>query len=127
MNETPLSVKQKLNLGSYELNLPSSSLPKPNDNDYRIGFIERYVVARVNMTEIIEVSSDVYGTVTNPMFKKARFKWKITGPLRNQYKGKTLEKEGVIDFNIRQLNDVNTAINGIKDVFDNPTQFYKQF
>lgn len=127
MNETPIQLKQKLNLGTYELNLPNSYLPNPTTNDYRIGFIERYVIARVNMTDITEVSSDVYTTVTNPMFKKARFKWKITGPLRNQYNGRMLEKEGVIDFNIKQLNDVNGSINGIKEVFDNPTQFYKQF
>lgn len=127
MNETSLLIKQKLNLGSYEINLPSSYLPSPTSNDYRIGFIERYIVARVNMTEIIEVSQNVYNTVTNPMFKKARFKWKISGPLRNQYNGRMLEKAGVVDFNTNQLNDVEKSINGIKTVFDNPAQFYKQF
>lgn len=125
MKDTPDNIKNKLDLGNFNLNLPVAFLPKPTTQDYKIGFIDRYVVGRVNSSEIIEVSKDNYSFVSTLLYKKAKFRWKITGILNNKYEGKMLTQQGVIDFNIKQVNDVNKDIPGVKDIFTNYIQFYK--
>lgn len=119
------NLKNKLGLGIYDITLPNTYLPKPNANDYRLGFIYRYIVAKVNMTEIIEVSSETFSDVTSPLYKKAKFKWKISGQLTSTYSGNMLLQEGVIDFNRKQVKAVNGDIPGTLDIFTNYKQFYQ--
>jgi len=118
--------KTKLNLGNFNINLPNTFLPKPTDNDYKVGYIERYVVSKINYSEITEVSRDVYGKIDSNFFRKEKFKWKITGVLNNKYDGKMLLQQGVIEFNKKQVEEINTVINGVNNVFRDLTQFYKK-
>lgn len=118
--------KTKLNLGNFNINLPNTFLPKPTDNDYKAGYIERYVVSKINYSEITEVSRDVYGKIDSNFFRKEKFKWKITGVLNNKYDGKMLLQQGVIEFNKKQVEEINTVINGANNVFRDLTQFYKK-
>jgi phage pi2 protein 07 len=126
IKDTDIITKTKLNLGNFNINLPNTFLPNPIDKDYKIGYIERYVVSKINYNEITEVSSDVYSKMDSNFFKKAKFKWKITGVLNNKYDGKMLLQQGVIEFNKKQVEQINTIIRGANDVFSNLTQFYKQ-
>jgi len=125
MKDTPDNVKVKLDLGTFNLNLPIAFLPKPTQNDYKIGYVDRYVVGRINSNEIIEVSKDNYNLVSTLLYKRIKFKWKIVGTLNNKYEGKMLTQQGVIDFNRKQINDIDKEIPGVKDIFTNYTQFYK--
>ena len=118
--------KTKLNLGNFNINLPNTFLPKPTENDYKVGYIERYVVSKINYSEITEVSRDVYGKIDSNFFRKEKFKWKITGVLNNKYDGKMLLQQGVIEFNKKQVEEINTVINGVNNVFRDLTQFYKK-
>ena len=126
IKDTDIITKTKLNLGNFNINLPNTFLPNPIDKDYKIGYIERYVVSKINYNEITEASSDVYSKMDSNFFKKAKFKWKITGVLNNKYDGKMLLQQGVIEFNKKQVEQINTIIRGANDVFSNLTQFYKQ-
>jgi phage pi2 protein 07 len=126
IKDTDIITKTKLNLGNFNINLPNTFLPNPTDKDYKVGYIERYVVSKINYNEITEVSSDVYSKMDSNFFKKAKFKWKITGVLNNKYDGKMLLQQGVIEFNKKQVEQINTIIRGVNDVFSNLTQFYKQ-
>jgi len=123
--DTNETLKLKLNLNDFNFELPIPFLPNPTENDYRIGFIDRYVVGRVNTTSITEVSSDVYDTIINPLYKKSQFRWKITGSLNSKYSNKILLQEGVIEYNKKQIVNLNNIIPGSKDLFTNFTQFYK--
>lgn len=123
--DTNENLKLKLNLNDFNFELPVPFLPSPSDNDYRIGFIDRYVVGRVNTTSITEVSLDVYDTIVNPLYIKTEFRWKIVGPLNSKYSNKILLQEGVIDYNKKQILNLNNKIPGSKDLFTNYTQFYK--
>lgn len=125
MKETSLDLKLKLGLGSFENVQPISFKPSPTENEYRIGYIDRYIVSRVNMNLIIEVSKDNYESINDPIYSKFKFKWKLTGPLTNKYDGRTLLQEGVIDFNKKQINSLRPQVNGITEVFNNYSQFYK--
>jgi hypothetical protein len=118
--------KTKLNLGNFNINLPNTFLPKPTENDYKVGYIERYVVSKISYSEITEVSRDVYGKIDSNFFRKEKFKWKITGVLNNKYDGKMLLQQGVIEFNKKQVEEINTVINGANNVFRDLTQFYKK-
>ena len=126
IKDTDIITKTKLNLGNFNINLPNTFLPAPTDKDYKIGYIERYVVSKINYSEITEVSSDVYGKMDSNFFKKVKFKWKITGVLNSKYDGKMLLEQGVIDFNKKQVEQISTEIRGANSVFSNLTQFYKQ-
>jgi len=124
--DTDIITKNKLNFGNFNLNLPNTFLPKPIDRDYKIGYIERYVVTKINYSEITEVSGDVYKKIDSNFFKKVKFKWKITGVLNSKFDGKMLLEQGVIEFNKKQIEEINLIINGANNVFKNYTQFYKQ-
>ena len=126
IKDTDIITKTKLNLGNFNINLPNTFLPNPTDKYYKVGYIERYVVSKINYNEITEVSSDVYSKMDSNFFKKAKFKWKITGVLNSKYDGKMLLQQGVIEFNKKQVEQINTIIRGVNDVFSNLTQFYKQ-
>lgn len=124
--DTDIITKNKLNLGNFNLNLPNTFLPRPIDRDYKIGYIERYVVSKINYSDITEVSVDVYKKIDFNFFKKVKFKWKITGVLNSKFDGKMLLEQGVIEFNKKQIEEINLIINGANNVFKNYTQFYKQ-
>jgi phage pi2 protein 07 len=126
IKDTDIITKTKLNLGNFNINLPNTFLPMPTDKDYKVGYIERYVVSKINYNEITEVSSDVYSKMDSNFFKKVKFKWKITGALNSKYDGKMLLEQGVIEFNKKQVEQISTIIRGANDVFSNITQFYKQ-
>lgn len=126
IKDTDIITKTKLNLGNFNINLPNTFLPVPSDKDYKVGYIERYVVSKINYNDITEVSSDVYSKIDSNFFKKVKFKWKITGVLNSKYDGKMLLQQGVIEFNKKQVEQINTIIRGVNDVFSNLTQFYKQ-
>lgn len=126
IKDTDIITKTKLNLGNFNINLPNTFLPVPSDKDYKVGYIERYVVSKINYNDITEVSSDVYSKIDSNFFKKVKFKWKITGVLNSKYDGKMLLQQGVIEFNKKQVEHINTIIRGVNDVFSNLTQFYKQ-
>lgn len=126
IKDTDIITKTKLNLGNFNINLPNTFLPVPSDKDYKVGYIERYVVSKINYNDITEVSSDVYSKIDSNFFKKVKFKWKITGVLNSKYDGKMLLQQGVIEFNKKQVDQINTIIRGVNDVFSNLTQFYKQ-
>lgn len=126
IKDTDIITKTKLNLGNFNINLPNTFLPNPTDKDYKVGYIERYVVSKINYNEITEVSSDVYSKMDSNFFKKVKFKWKITGVLNSKYDDKMLLQQGVIEFNKKQVEQINTIIRGANDVFSNLTQFYKQ-
>lgn len=125
IKDTDIQTKLKLGLEGFNLNLPNTHLPKPSMKDYDVGFIYRYAVSRINMIEITEVSSDVFDKIDNNFFKKVKFKWRITGPLKNQYDGNMLIEQGVIEFNKKQIVELNKTMPGIIDIFNNYTQFYK--
>lgn len=126
IKDTDIITKTKLNLDNFNINLPNTFLPNPVDKDYKVGYIERYVVSKINYNEITEVSSDVYSRIDSNFFKKAKFKWKITGTLNSKYDGKMLLEQGVVEFNKKQVEQISTIIRGANDVFSNLTQFYKQ-
>lgn len=125
IKDVDIKTKSKLGLENFNLNLPNTFLPSPNSKDYNNGFIYRYVVSKINMSEITEVSSDIYDKIDSNFFKKVKFKWRITGSINNKYEGKMLVEQGVVDFNKKQITDINKTITGIDQVYTNYLQFYK--
>lgn len=125
IKDTSNNLKNKLGLGSFENIQPISFLPNPTDNDYRVGYIDRYIVSRVNMNQIIEVSKDLYQSITDPIYSKYSFKWKIKGTLNNKYDGRMLLEEGVINYNKKQIDILTPKVAGIREIFNNYIQFYK--
>ncbi len=125
IKDTSIELKSKLSLGNFENVYPTSYLPRPDENDYELGFIQRYILSRVNLNQIIEVSKDVYESTNDPIFTKHTFSWKITGPLETKYIGKIMQDEGVINYNKKQIDILTPSVAGIRQIFNNYIQFYK--
>lgn len=59
-----------------------TNVPVPTENDYRIGYIQRYFIQKINDegSYIYEVTKDYFSDIlTNPFFKGVTLKWKISG------------------------------------------------
>lgn len=105
-------------------------IPKPNDNDYKRGYITRYFVQASNdvTSPIYEVSSQKYVSYTRSSnFRGVIIRWRISGPLEPIYtdSGTTNDK------GVRQSNAVAISLNydkmpNLKLYLPNLLQFYKK-
>jgi hypothetical protein len=59
-----------------------SSIPNPNESDYKRGYIVRYFVQRANDESafVYEISSKSYSSfVNNPLYSTVSLDWRLTG------------------------------------------------
>ena len=82
--------KNIANINNSDFSEPkiSSYLPNPTDNDYKIGYIRRYFVRKLNdlSAPIYEVSSKEYSRVlSKPNYTGVSIKWRISGPINSQH------------------------------------------
>lgn len=59
-----------------------TSVPLPVENDYKVGYIQRYFIQKRNdeASYIYEVTKQYYNDIIrNPFFKGVTLKWKISG------------------------------------------------
>ena len=71
------------NLTNFNLQLPKTIVPTPNEFDYENGFIRRYFLQKINDENgfIFEVSYEVYDEyLQNSFWKTLDLKWRIKGP-----------------------------------------------
>ena len=73
----------KFEKGQDFINLKiSAHIPKPDDIDYKRGYIERYFVQRANDTtgKIVEIDAAAFSKfVQNPFYTAITLDWKIVG------------------------------------------------
>ena len=105
-------------------------IPKPEDVDYRRGFITRYFIQKVNDTnsQIFEVSSDNFSSYKeNPFWNAVSIRWKISGLTQTQFNDDGSIKElSVSESNSRSITTVKTVIPNLKLYLPNLSQFFKK-
>lgn len=88
--------------------------PAPTDEDYAIGYIDRFFIRLANQeTGIInEVDSKIFVRLqTNPLYIRTQIRWKITGPTSTIFN----EDGSVKEFGIAHANKRSVEL-GKKDI-----------
>lgn len=94
-----------------------TTIPKPTDTDYTVGYIKRYFIQRVNdkSSPIFEVSSKQFSLFsTNPLYKGTSIKWRLVGL-----------KEEVMFSNKKSIDIGSKKISNLKLYLPNLLQFHK--
>jgi hypothetical protein len=108
--------------GEQRGNLPETLkidvyIPNPSENDYSVGYIERYFVQKTNDINsfIYEVSEHFKQTImSNPLYSITKIKWKITGT-----------PQQIMDANKKSIDYVVDNIPKLKAYLPNLLQFAK--
>jgi hypothetical protein len=117
------------NLNLFDIKYPKTIVPTPTEDDYAIGFINRYFVQKVNdenahIFEIDEKEYDAY--VDNLHWKTAQLKWRITGPKNTIYNlNGGIDDKGVIDANKSAISRTSQKLKNIGLYLPNVLQFHK--
>lgn len=114
---------------------PIPYYPKPNDEDYKLGFISRYFVKRRNAdyTTIVEISpadyqlyfSDV-DTVNTNLYNAVKLNWKISGPINNDFSDRNFPKIGIAETNKKIVTLKEKVFPGFSFFFKDYSQFSKE-
>ena len=118
---------QYQNLGGdilSDITFPSYYKPNVTKNDYLKGYINRYLVQKINDLTITEVIKENYNGISNNFYNKLVIQWTISGPKNNQYNNKILEKKGVQEQNTQTLIENEKKMKGIKNYLNNPLEFW---
>jgi len=96
---------------------PIHYIPFPKKDDYDRGYIDRYVAFQSNYPiNIVEISEKNYNELTNPLYLKKQFTWKIG-------RFKYVSKESIIEANQKVVNSLKPVIPKIEFVLRNLIQF----
>lgn len=118
---------QYQNLGGdilSDITFPSYYKPNVTKNDYLKGYINRYLVQKINDLTITEVIKENYNGISNNFYNKLVIQWTISGPKKNQYNNKILEKKGVQEQNTQTLVENEKKMKGLKNYLNNPLEFW---
>ena len=106
---------------------------QPSSDDYNKGYFTRYVAQLKATTRpelnIVELNKESFNKITQDSsiaksYRFASFGWKIFGPFYDVYRGNIRIESGVVDTNLRSLQDVEKkAITGITLFITDPLQF----
>lgn len=107
-------IKKDKNFSYKEI---KASIPKPSQNDYANGYINRYFIQRSNdlYSPIYEVDIYSYSNIkSNSLYTAVIIKWKLTGDI-----------DEVKKINRNNIIFVGQTMPNLKNYLLNLTQFYK--
>lgn len=96
----------------------NSFLPKPNEEEYRSGYIVRYFIQSSNNQSMPVYEVDINGYrkyTSNPFFTTVELDWRLTGEL-----------ESVKSSNKESIRIASQTIPNLKYYLPNLLQFYKK-
>ena len=102
--------------------------PKPSDNDYQTGSIQRFFVKKSTSDNfpVYEVDLEQFGILKrNPFYLSLSLVWRIAGNLETTKDGDE-SILGVSDFNKYQRESAETEMKGITNFLKNLLEFYKK-
>lgn len=106
-----------------------SYIPKPNEDDYKRGYIFRYFAQKTidENSPIIEISNNTYIRVrVNPYYRVSKLRWRISGSLKPTYDLKgILEDNSVSESNRISIKLASKSIVNLKLYLPNLLQFHK--
>jgi hypothetical protein len=117
------------NLTDFNLQLPKTIVPKPNETDYDNGFIRRYFIQKINDENgfIFEISEEEYNSyLQNHFWKTLDLKWRIKGPKLPVYDDfGNLKDMGVESSNKSSISIGSSKMKNVDLYLPNILQFHK--
>jgi hypothetical protein len=101
------------------------------DSDFVRGYVNRFFARKVNEELFIEISEEDYGNTDSPdgisslLWHTFSIRWKVSGPARDVYKNGNIEIPGIIDTNLRSIQDTQIKYSGFENVLTDPSQYSK--
>jgi hypothetical protein len=117
--------------GGYQFNAPKfkTTVPKPTEDDYSVGFIYRYFAQKTNdiSSPIFEIDIKNFRKLnSNPYYVVTSIKWKISGNLQPIYDDMgNIKYKSVADSNRLSIRTVERDIKNLKLYLPNLLQFHK--
>jgi hypothetical protein len=131
MDKNSISRYRKINGGrtNTKPSKISAHIPKPTEEDYRIGYILRFFVQKTNddLSPIYEVTNTEYNYLTSkPLYKGVILKWRISGSKSTKYDvdGNMIEKS-VSESNRIAIDLEKRKMPNLKLYLPNLLQFHK--
>ena len=100
--------------------------PSPTPTDYNKGYITRNFAKKINENIILEVEPSNVRSISKALYKVVSVNWKITGPKNNVMSGNMLNKAGVMDQNMFEIDRVKKEENvDLSIVLHNPLEYWR--
>jgi hypothetical protein len=126
------SVSQKSNKPTpQQVEIPVSDALPPTQQDYQQTYFTRYILQyKLSSKPIyVEVNKNTYFGILNSneskYFNMVEVLWKIYGPLYDKKENGILIQGGIIDSNLRSIQEANKTMPGIVDYLNNLTLYAK--
>ena len=99
-----------------------------NKKDIDAGFINRFIIKKINEVKFYEIDEKTYKDYTNKKIDPALYtaieiKWTISGALQTTTKGSVITP-GVRDINIAEVEQAEKQLPGLSTFLNNPLQYY---
>ena len=99
-----------------------------NKKDIDAGFINRFIIKKVNEVKFYEINEKTYKDYTNEkidpaLYTAVKIKWTITGPLQTTTKGSVIIPS-VRDINIAEVEQAEKQLPGLSIFLNDPLQYY---
>jgi hypothetical protein len=113
------------------LSLPTNDSLPPTVGDYEKTYYTRYILEYKLSSQpyFIETSKPTYFTYVNgadsKYFNNVEVLWKIAGPLYDQKENGILMQGGVIDSNLKSIQQARKTILNIERYLTDPLLYYK--
>ena len=116
---------------SIGLSIPLNDSLPPTSDEYNQTYYNRYILEYKLSSKlyIVETNKSTFYNYFNSNFSKyfifAEVLWKISGPLYDVKENGILMQGGVIDSNLRSINEARKLIPGIENYLTDLTLYYK--
>ena len=131
LSTTYLSISRKTKQSLIESSNPIPDSLPPTQQEYDQTFYTRYFLEYLLSSKsiIVEVNKGTYFNYVNSNLRKyfnnVELLWKISGPLYDVKENNILIQGGVIDSNLRSIDQAQKKMPGIRDYLTNLTLYYK--
>jgi hypothetical protein len=132
LSTTYLSISRNTKQSLIESSNPIPDSLPPTQQEYDQTFYTRYFLEYLLSSKsiIVEVNKGTYFNYVNSNLRKyfnnVELLWKISGPLYDVKENGILMKGGVIDSNLRSIDQAQKTMPGIRDYLKDLTLYYKE-
>jgi hypothetical protein len=113
-----------------QVSQPSNNSLPPTENDYQQTYYTRYILSyRLSSSPLafVEVNKQTYYTISNSLeakyYNMVEVLWKIYGPLYDKKENSILIEGGVVDSNLRSVQEASKVIPYISNYLNNLTLY----
>jgi hypothetical protein len=102
---------------------PKNYIFSVTEDDYTLGYKDRFFVQKINSTIVIEVNETNYNEISELIFKKIFLTWSLVGPEKNVIKNGKLYEFGLYEINKNAVFEAKKVIPNINGIISDYTQY----